>query len=1574
MINIPIDWKVFEYKFSANPRQAFESLSYMLFCYELKQEYGIFRYFNQPYIETQPVITEDGYVTGFQAKYYDASTTLSSKETELKDAIKGAKIKYAGINRIIFYLNKELSASTIEDVDKPIYQRNIEKCGRDNGIEIEWRVQSNFEKILLSSELAVLRDLYFNPNPGIRQFAEDIQIRSKAILKNIKSVINYQGQEIKLLYGQEKFVDFMDSDNQVFVVCGAAGTGKSGLVKDFISNICEVNQEITSIILAASDMDVEEKTLFLKRYSGYCLEDLFALYQNEECKICVIDAAEKYTTFKYPDVFENIMKDFINDGWKVIITIRAIYKEGFCNLFFENVKYDECIIEGIDNNVLEDLSAKYGFLLPEDTKLCNLLCNLFYLKLYLNLKNLSTTTLMNTEVFSECIWRQVIRNESKKYNNLPAKREQFIVDMVFDMLQKDSYAYQISTSADYEAMCSLEDSGIIAPYNDSEGLWMMSHDVYEELVIKHILSNRYENNEPVDKIFEGFGFSLRSRKMFRIWLETQLEHCDSNCLDFLMELLGEKELEQSWRDETLIALMNSENDEAFHILKSMLSQDEYKLFTRTVFLLNTACRNVNLKFLKMVEKSGVNRYRFTKPEGKAWNTIFRYINDNRLLIPWSVKNLTIVTDALNAWTNNYESGETTRQAGIIAIFLKKKLWEESKYKYSLYNDEVYENLCDIILNAAIEIKKELTEIFDDIIQEGSFNHRSENYVILTKALSNVFDCGRVYLALPLKLIELAKKYWMFQKNERYYSSSLNMEDYFGINQHNEYYPESAYQTPMYLLLRVAPKESIDCIIEIINHATTCYKKSHLEIDYKECHEIEIVFSDEERVKQVCSDRLWKLHRGTSVAPDLLESILMALEKWLLDVIKEMSEDVAVSYCFYLLKKSNNVAVTSVVVSVVIANPDKLFEVACVLLKTKDIFHYDISRCVSESSSNFLKGMPGERQKFDIERIESNNKEFRKSRFENVIIDYQLFKENLSQEDFRKRREKLYLTIDKTIQDIDNWNPTDKFAYYRMDLRKYKEQGVVTTQDGSQCIELKTDMPEELVELSNNHQKASEYLYKHIDLNIWAFGRYTGDKKQYKKYSQFEDSPVVAFDEAVQILNAEGDELGLTDVSAAIYTCAVLLRDFKEILDEEQVAFCNEVVLEVGYDIIEKNTIRQAGDGTDAIIPELARMASCANLKAEWNNPLFILLAIVMNYGQERENASKCIAKILWRNDRDAAVKLVYTYIKIIPKYVELAGGYNGIKPVEFFEKYKAEIGSAFSTEIDSLDSIDTSDLGFNNLLILNTMLDSEEQSIHELVLNTGKDIWGKLFGKNYDEENSQRDYKLEYYYMEWLADYVLNQSKDKQGYLLQQMVPLVRFDREFGHWLHEIISIEDKNPRYDAFWNLWNLLQSYIFAGCDKNMEYYKNPNNEISIGYGFNEMLVNYLLACSSWREDVNVWHTLKSCNSIFYKVMANRIGYNAATLYSISRVLNSVGKDTFKNEGIDWLSTIAKNNLHLHESSLPVNTLYYVEEYIYSYIRREQCNFRINVDKKRKVLSVLDFLVNRGSTVGFLLREEMV
>ena len=87
MTNIPVDWKVFESKFSQNPRAAFEGLVTTLFCHEMGLSHGIFRYFNQPYIETQPVMAPDGLLTGFQAKYYDASTRISSKEVDFLSLI-----------------------------------------------------------------------------------------------------------------------------------------------------------------------------------------------------------------------------------------------------------------------------------------------------------------------------------------------------------------------------------------------------------------------------------------------------------------------------------------------------------------------------------------------------------------------------------------------------------------------------------------------------------------------------------------------------------------------------------------------------------------------------------------------------------------------------------------------------------------------------------------------------------------------------------------------------------------------------------------------------------------------------------------------------------------------------------------------------------------------------------------------------------------------------------------------------------------------------------------------------------------------------------------------------------------------------------------------------------------------------------------------------------------------------------------------------------------------------------------------------------------------------------------------
>lgn len=128
---------------------------------------------------------------------------------------------------------------------------------------------------------------------------------------------------------------------------------------------------------------------------------------------------------------------------------------------------------------------------------------------------------------------------------------------------------------------------------------------------------------------------------------------------------------------------------------------------------------------------------------------------------------------------------------------------------------------------------------------------------------------------------MAESYWCssYQGNDvyDYYPRYKDIEYDFGLNLDTQmmYEPESAYQTPLYLLLREEPVETLKFILRSMNYTTECYKNSKLDADANEIFEIYIKMPNEENIKQLCSDRLWNMYRGTTVAPKLLESALMA---------------------------------------------------------------------------------------------------------------------------------------------------------------------------------------------------------------------------------------------------------------------------------------------------------------------------------------------------------------------------------------------------------------------------------------------------------------------------------------------------------------------------------------------------------------------------------------------------------------------------------------------------------------------------------------------------------------------------
>ena len=129
---------------------------------------------------------------------------------------------------------------------------------------------------------------------------------------------------------------------------------------------------------------------------------------------------------------------------------------------------------------------------------------------------------------------------------------------------------------------------------------------------------------------------------------------------------------------------------------------------------------------------------------------------------------------------------------------------------------------------------------------------------------------------------------------------------------------------------------------------------------------------------------------------------MGFETWLFSVVKNSAASVVTDYCRYVLKGSQNVMLTSIIVSIAEAYPEKMFDVVCDLLKTKEIFHLDSDRLASEWSASFL--LYGNNL-FEKERLESNKLPHRRKRLEDVILGYQTNTNGIPEEDFNLQRTK-----------------------------------------------------------------------------------------------------------------------------------------------------------------------------------------------------------------------------------------------------------------------------------------------------------------------------------------------------------------------------------------------------------------------------------------------------------------------------------------------------------------------------------------------------------------------------------------
>ncbi|MCK4797777.1 MAG: ATP-binding protein, partial [Spirochaetes bacterium] len=616
------------------------------------------------------------------------------------------------------------------------------------------------------------------------------------------------------------------------------------------------------------------------------------------------------------------------------------------------------------------------------------------------------------------------------------------------------------------------------------------------------------NSKDYRGFLKGIGASLPIRRAFRNWLSEKLFNNGNEVKAFIESAIIDDTIESYWKDEIYVSILLSDYAEVFFgLFKNKLLENNQALLVKIVFLLRIGCKEIDEDLLNIfgIQKTSWSALKtiFTKPKGRGWESTINFIHEHKDDL--GLQRMNIILPMLDDWNNKNKMSATTKQASQIALYYYNEITKERYYHIS---DRKEGQLIRVILQGSSETTNELKAIFDEVISNKEINYRDRYYALIKPILTSLTDSFEVVKALPNYVIKLADIFWFYNPDDLdddyRYSRRMDMEDYFCISSiHNDFFPASAFQTPIYQLLRIAPQETADFILSFTNKTVECYVRSELDGEIEQVD----VFVDNKVIKQYISNRLWCMYRGTQVAPYLLESMHMALEKWLLEVARSASKEVIESWCHYLIKNSKSVSITAVVSSVVLAQPSKLFNIAKILFQTKEFFLYDTSRLLLDGQAKMQYsigyGLNFDNQIHQDERIKTCDDSHRKHALEHLAFNYQMFRaKEESEDEVKDRQEIIWGIIDKYYAELPDKSSetksdkTWKLYLARMDRRKMSPE-VEETDEGT-LIKFNPEIDPDLKKHSEDTQREISEKMKYTSLRVWADSRFRGEKETYEK--------------------------------------------------------------------------------------------------------------------------------------------------------------------------------------------------------------------------------------------------------------------------------------------------------------------------------------------------------------------------------------------------------------------------------------------------------------------------------------------
>ena len=973
-----------------------------------------------------------------------------------------------------------------------------------------------------------------------------------------------------------------------------------------------------------------------------------------------------------------------------------------------------------------------------------------------------------------------------------------------------------------------------------------------------------------------------------------------------------------------------------------------------------------------------NSPNFLLPIGSAWKEALLFIQKhiNQLdiiklslisfLIDWHYRLL------LQYKTIEKEELEAVK---VIILHYIKEIEDGQEFWQEENAQSKSKNLITILFDLAEISKEEIKQLVARAINK---ENRSFYRIVIEKCLSGI-DNERLIKELPELIVEIAWKNWKYIPPKKTDSPdeirfmgrrSLRDEECWGIRDKQSFFPSGIYKTPIHSLLHFHTDIGLKFIIDFINYSVEFYVKADYEYKHQ-ISQIEIELNDGTVLTKWAAWELWATYRALSGTSYALESLLMSLEKFLLETaIKktDISKNNLKLIFDYILKNSNNIAPLAVLTSVSIAYPEEIEEAMLPLLSVREFYEWDLCRATKESISLELSDnrIPFAQK----ERWKSNQlphrKKYRRG-LRDFLFYYQIKVGTLN--------EQIHQILDKLKTHLPKDDVVWKKNLIEMDIRNHKlgnydekigghpilpiydEDVTVFMESNKESFEAEAKSMNFFGQLTRAYEKKEI-----IDFSIWL--------SCYKQYSSSKTLNIL-FDQPV--------------------TLAVLgLRDFTTNLNKTQKKWCLKTILNAIGSIIQDPFNRNFNFNQNYNLLEKEIVFSSfhllmQNVKNEEDKNEIIALMIYILYiieSHEVDKITEYVRETFFAHYPNEAKRvwlglIKYSFYKKANPHFNNYHDENRLKIEEKNEeKFLQEISSNKNLEIElseiNLEKCEGDLLTRAFIIMPCNAADKDFESFikHFIPLLIADLQQEKNYSYNRNRQGRQIHFESVFGAELYLAEFLLKTNTKLAKSALDLIIdPIYQLKLSNVGERNDLFEFSSKIPEY-----VIHKLDGIIATSNDKELNKKLIENFWTLWQHFFDKIktsgkqyFLSTLFLDISWKETASHWMPLENKRESYQSMVKDLGKYKAI---SILNVFSTIGEKTFLPESISWLVEIFKSDATTTVALLYPSAERMIKRLFYNHISKIK-NDKSLIDD---YIWILNRMVDFGSSEAYLFRENVI